>query len=312
MPDRCRRDGRGVAPMRAIEHDIPVWTVAKPSEFLLQRPRSWASHAGRCSVLQLMKALDEFRPDIIHVHFPCSQIGSLNWIMPLRRNWRLVATVHNSEIRCLPITDPGAMSQYRRFYGLVDAFTAVSRDLLDESVALFPSLRSKLRVIRNGVSDEWFDQIPRPRHAAMEGPALFVGRLEHVKGLDLLLVAWQQTHQRSRWNRLLVAGDGSQAMNYRRLAAELGIEESVTWLGRKRHDELRHLYRNVGIVLLPSRREGLPLTLLEACALRCDLYRVGHLGESRDRRARSHRIPHEARVLRLPREYHPPGERRIT
>lgn len=254
--------GTEAGPKRFIEGDIPVWTVAKPSYARWHRPRSWASNAR--SVWQFSRALSEFQPDIINVHFPCSQIPVLNWLAPLPRRWRLVATVQNSEIRCLPKSDARAMREYTRFYELVDAVTAVSKDMLDETIQEFPCVRTKGHVVLNGIAEEWFDDDGEA--IADEGSALFVGRLEHVKGVDILLEAWRQVAHRVRWKRLLLAGDGDEAAAYRAQVGERGLSNSVAFLGKKSHFELRRLYRDAGVVLLPSRREGLPLSLLEAGA----------------------------------------------
>jgi len=247
---------------RVFSGRILVWTVAKPSIFRWYKPRSWASNAR--SALQLKRVIREFQPDIINVHFPCSQISVLKWLTPFRHNWRLVATVHNSDIRCLPKSDLRAMAEISHFYEKVDGFTAVDKDLLEEATTLFPCLRSKCRLTPNGVSDEWFHQ--NPQLSGHGEAALFVGRLEHVKGVDIALEAWSRVHQQLHWKFLLLAGDGAERSNYQKRVTELGLSQSVRFLGMKTHTELRRLYRDAGIVLLPSRREGLPLSLLEAGA----------------------------------------------
>src|SRR5947207_797455 len=57
---------------------IPMWTIAKPSALCWHRPRSWASNAR--SAWQLERVIRDFQPDIINVHFPCSQISVLKWL----------------------------------------------------------------------------------------------------------------------------------------------------------------------------------------------------------------------------------------
>src|SRR5262249_9134974 len=147
-----------------------------------------------------------------------------------------------------------AMGTFARFFEMVDAFTAVGEDLLQEAIEIFPCLSAKGHVIPNGLPEEWFTD--EPSIPGREEPALFVGRLEHIKGVDVLLEAWRQVHHRLRWRQLLIAGDGGEANALQRRSAELGLSDSVLFLGRKSACELRRLYQNAGIVVLPSRQEG--------------------------------------------------------
>src|SRR5260370_13250420 len=165
-------------PPRLFDRGIPVWTVATPSTCRWGRPRSWASNAR--SAWQLWRVIREFQPDIINVHFPASQIAVLNWLTPLPRRWRLVATAHNSDIRCLPSSDRRAMAEFSHFYEAVDGFTAVNTVLLEEAAAAFPCLRSKRQLTLNGVSEEWFQETPQS--AGQGHAAVFVWRSAHVTG----------------------------------------------------------------------------------------------------------------------------------
>jgi glycosyltransferase involved in cell wall biosynthesis len=84
--------------------------------------------------------------------------------------------------------------------------------------------------------------------------------------VDLLLKAWSRISPRFPQTGLRIAGDGEQRELLESMASDLGIRQSVHFLGRKSQDDLRSLYRNAKAVVLPSRREGLPLSLLEAGA----------------------------------------------
>jgi glycosyltransferase involved in cell wall biosynthesis len=111
----------------------------------------------------------------------------------------------------------------------------------------------------------WFHQ-PCANSSPREKYVLFVGRLDLVKGVDLLLLAWKQVSHRFPAVQLWLAGDGLELENLHALATELGIHSRVRFMGRKQQEELPALYQNAEAVVLPSRREGLPFTLLEAGA----------------------------------------------
>ncbi len=107
-----------------------------------------------------------------------------------------------------------------------------------------------------------------------------VARLEHNKGVDVLLHAWAQLRLRdtrddaSAQPRLLLIGDGGLQPRLEALARQLGIQESVVFVGRR--DEIPELLQQCYAFVLPSRWEGLPNALLEAmaCGLPCVATRV--------------------------------------
>ena len=66
---------------------------------------------------------------------------------------------------------------------------------------------------------------------------------------------------------LLVAGDGDMDEPWRRLAAELGVAERVTWLGNLPHARVLLAIRAADVFVLNSEYEGLSHTLLEVLHL---------------------------------------------
>jgi glycosyltransferase involved in cell wall biosynthesis len=94
----------------------------------------------------------------------------------------------------------------------------------------------------------------------------FVGRLVHVKGVDILVQALARVPVPRR-PLLLVAGadtehGGAYERWLRQLAASLGVADDIVWLGFV--DDITQLYRQVDAVACPSRMEALGLVPLEA------------------------------------------------
>jgi glycosyltransferase involved in cell wall biosynthesis len=98
-----------------------------------------------------------------------------------------------------------------------------------------------------------------------EPVVLAVGRHVAQKGLDLLLAAWPAVTAAVPGARLVIAGDGPLTAQLQAQARALGVERSVEWRAPTR--EIEALYRGAAVFALPSRYEGLPLSLLEAQAL---------------------------------------------
>lgn len=95
---------------------------------------------------------------------------------------------------------------------------------------------------------------------------LWVGRLEQVKGLDLLVESVQRCHAAGHAFQVIVIGEGSE---HDRIAARLrmlGLDSVVHFAGKKPHDELPVWFRAADRVLLTSRSEGIANVLLEAHA----------------------------------------------
>jgi glycosyltransferase involved in cell wall biosynthesis len=92
---------------------------------------------------------------------------------------------------------------------------------------------------------------------------LFLGSLEPRKGFKDLLMAMSAVLARIPAAKLVFAGDGD-IEGARRLAAELGISASVTFLGFIRGGRKTWELQRAAVLCLPSYDEGVPVALLEA------------------------------------------------
>lgn len=107
--------------------------------------------------------------------------------------------------------------------------------------------------------------------SAMDDPVviLCVGRAVPKKGLDTLVSALAQMPPDITW-RLVHIGDGPQLDHLKKMAAELGLEDRIQWLGPQPQEVVLANYRTADVFVLPSvvaddgDRDGLPNVLLEA------------------------------------------------
>jgi glycosyltransferase involved in cell wall biosynthesis len=145
--------------------------------------------------------------------------------------------------------------------GLITVCAALKEELVRLGVP-----PERVRTLRNGVDLEIFKPLP-PQQAkdalAVNGPVLAsVGGLIARKGHDLVIRALEHLPEVT----LLIAGQGPEKAALARLAAALGVERRVRFLGSVPHERLREIYSAADALVLASSREGWPNVLLESMA----------------------------------------------
>jgi glycosyltransferase involved in cell wall biosynthesis len=140
-----------------------------------------------------------------------------------------------------------------------DRFVCISRDSAARAVrAGVP--QSRVRTIWNGIDLSRFG----PSGPCPQGPAVIVARLAPEKDVSTLLRAAALAARSRPDFRLEIAGDGPCRPELERLAGELGLAESVRFLGAVR--DVPALLGRARLFVLSSLTEGISLTLLEAMA----------------------------------------------
>lgn len=96
---------------------------------------------------------------------------------------------------------------------------------------------------------------------------LFVGRMNHEKGVDTLLHAVSILMRDGMAVRLVLVGDGPRRTEYMALASELGLNEVAEFRGFIPYGpDLWAQYERADVFVLPSRSEALGLVIIEAMA----------------------------------------------
>ncbi len=98
-----------------------------------------------------------------------------------------------------------------------------------------------------------------------EKVVLAVGRLNPVKGFDLLIRAFSKI-KNQEW-RLKIVGEGVERERLENLIKRLNLEERVKLVGLKKDVEIE--YKRASIFVLSSRTEGFPGVLCEAMGYGC-------------------------------------------
>jgi glycosyltransferase involved in cell wall biosynthesis len=195
--------------------------------------------------------------DLVHVHHLAKSVPGLAAVRAVRPI-PLVFTRHNEE-GTLPFTKTAALKLISR---TADAVVALSHQEADR---LHGQVRSRIVVIRNGI------EAPAPPPAAQRRQQdpwrlLFAGQLIPRKGLDVLFRALVAVRAERSIELRLVYHNAEQLPALQTLAAQLGIDDIVTFAGRRDPAGMLDEYRRADALVLPSLAgaESLPSVVTES------------------------------------------------
>jgi len=132
----------------------------------------------------------------------------------------------------------------------------------------------KISVVPCGVNLEQFkvlDKARARRYLGLDNDKiiLFVGRIDPLKGIDKLIKALPYLWHIPKL-RLLVIGGGERSQHeieqLQKLACNLKIQNSVTFLGLVKHEQLPYFYSAADACVVPSYYESFGLVALESLA----------------------------------------------
>ncbi|MBI2251210.1 MAG: glycosyltransferase family 4 protein [Armatimonadetes bacterium] len=96
---------------------------------------------------------------------------------------------------------------------------------------------------------------------------LFVGRLDYMKGGDLLIKAFSLIHKDyPNWKIVLAGSDFGEKIKLEKLIKDLNLNDKIYFLGALKRHDLISAYKGAKIFVLPSRYEAFGIVLIEAMA----------------------------------------------
>lgn len=205
---------------------------------------------------KLAKHLREWKPDIVQSH----NYRTTAFAYLLKRtnpSWAWIAFFHGSTNESWKV----------RIYNRLDRILLPKADRLvvmsQHHKNAFHQAGERVSVIHNAI-------LPLPAEAspvdlrALRHPGVplvgVIGRLSPEKGVDVLIEAVSLLPSGSIV--VVIAGDGPARAALEQQTGALGISSNVHFLGAVQ--DVGSLYRQLDLVVLPSRSEGLPNVLLEA------------------------------------------------
>jgi glycogen(starch) synthase len=123
---------------------------------------------------------------------------------------------------------------------------------------------ARVALIPNGISSTLFHP-PTDPASRSDNKLLFVGQLKAVKGVEYLLKAMPAIRYQHPGVSLTLAYQTDALLdNLTRLARQLDIADTVSFIGPQNPEALRALYQRAALLVLPSLAECLSTVVLEA------------------------------------------------
>jgi glycosyltransferase involved in cell wall biosynthesis len=231
---------------------------------IVRRLRSWeVAHTSIIPGL-LGELLRLPRRSVVHLHIAQAFVPEMVYAAHLIRGLPYVAQLHldvgpsGRAGFLLRAYKPLVLAPVLRAAATVVVFTEEQRSAVSSNYAVDPA---RIAVIPNGVDETFFYAGERFLHSKPR--LLFVGRLSVQKNLFQLIRALDGVSE--QFETTLV-GEGELEAELKQAVHDLRLQ-NVRFHGRADGVEVRDLYRNADIFVLPSEREGMPLVLLEALAM---------------------------------------------
>lgn len=228
--------------------------------------------------LRRFKEDEDLRYRLLHSHYWLS-----GWVAGLlRQRWSVphVAMFHTlggMKNRARPEEKESVqrVDIERKIIASADALVASSHDEKAGMISLYGANPRKIKVIPCGVDLTLFRPMERrqaKQSLGLDGKRilLFVGRIEPLKGLDLLFETLASLRSTFGDLRLLVLGEEArldgELHRLKRYARQLQVEGSVTFTGIVDRERLPVYYNAADICVVPSHYESFSLVAAEALA----------------------------------------------
>jgi glycosyltransferase involved in cell wall biosynthesis len=187
---------------------------------------------------------------------------SATWRAAASLSWRnpFIAVIHGEW--------PGYDSLVRRHQQSISAFVGVSDRVTRRIRALVPNTEVPVATIACGIRlrNNFTRAVVRDRPLRLA----WVGRMrEEAKRVSDLPKIAAVLRDRGLAFSLEIMGDGEERSLVADRIRELQLEEHVTLLPWGTPAQVQHLLARADVMLLPSNREGMPITVMEALGLGC-------------------------------------------
>ena len=202
--------------------------------------------------------IEKSNPTHIHAHF-ASNASNLAMLAFLLTRIPFTFTSHGSDIFINVGRNLKLKSRLAKRHITISEF---NREYI---VRHYGVRREDISVVYSGID---FSYMNVEGSRKQENLIVSIARLEHIKGLDVLLKACCILKNRNIDFKCLIIGEGSQRKNLLNMIKEGDMSAQVKLLGSKKQDEVFELLSKAVMKVLPSRSESMGVALMEAMAFK--------------------------------------------
>ncbi|MBU0991297.1 MAG: glycosyltransferase family 4 protein [Proteobacteria bacterium] len=209
----------------------------------------------------LRKAVDLYRPDIIHTHHLLVLTALTRKLFP---DIPVITTCHGTDLR--QYNNCEHLREYvKKYCCQIDRIISLTHDQKTDIIQLYNISPDKISTISSGYDDKIFYRSPKAFSKRVH--ILYAGKFNRSKGVPWLLKSLIQIKEHD-WH-LHMAGSGRGPEYDECIALSKMLGNQVTIHGYVTHHQLSTLMKKAHIQILPSFFEGLPLVLFEGLASGC-------------------------------------------
>jgi D-inositol-3-phosphate glycosyltransferase len=228
----------------------------------------------------------DIRYDVIHSHYWMSGMAArelkLDWDIPVVHMFHTLGLMKQRVARNLEEAEGEyRINGERDVLHIADRIVAATPAELAQLQWLYQADPRKVVVIPPGVDIRYFYPIPDDEAKEFIGISLcekmllFVGRIEPLKGIDILMKALAIMRQSGLFVCLTVIGgdpgasfetNDTEMGRLQALSEQIGLKDLVAFLGQRAQDTLPYYYSAAEAVVVPSHYESFGMVALEAMA----------------------------------------------
>ena len=209
---------------------------------------------------KIVQVVQEFSLDLLHVHYAIphayAAVNAKKILIEKKINIPIVTTLHGTDIT-LVVTNPHLMSAVNYAINKSDIITAVSQDLRKKTLEFF-NVNHDIKVIPNFISCQ---KIDFKSNIVKKKRIIHISNFRPVKRVHDVVKVFHGIFREIN-SELIMIGDGPDLNSVRDLTNELGLQDSVHFLGKSK--EIDNFLKYSDLFLLPSETESFGLVALES------------------------------------------------
>lgn len=207
-------------------------------------------------ISKMRKIIKAYQPDVIHTHryvLPYAFLASMGF------KAKRVHTVHSAAQKEQTKVGKNINRVLFRYFNVVPV--ALSKEIQRTIQEVYGLPDNRIPVVFNGI--DLSRCIVKESYARKDTfTVLHIGRFMDVKNHELLLRSFARFKGQHSDARLQLLGDGELKENMMQLAGQLNITDAVEFAGLQ--SNVYPWLHNADVFILPSKFEGMPMTLIEA------------------------------------------------